>query len=337
MSAGSTTSPSTSSWRFPKHSVVEVHGLQSAADLNGKQGVVTDFNAEKQRYVVFVAGALKSLKEDNLRAKGGATRNNSSSKQQQQQQQPQGSSASSSSWSSTAEKFAFWTSRGKTEFLRVWNRAKIWSMSEGINMWYTSPLPKMILTFLVVGLAVYWMSSDPRYSSSTTATRDYATVEERQDTYRDDSYQRQDTYRESAYRDHRSQASSGYDTYTYGHNGGYHNARNGPRGGYDNYGGGRGYDDYGNAGYDNHYNNASYGGSGSRGGSSGFGMGMMLIIGAGIYYAYNQGWFARLRGMDFMQMFFLFSMLSNLFGGGMRMGRCGLGGLGGMGRRRGFF
>jgi len=325
-----------SSWRFPQHSVVEVHGLQGAPELNGKHGVVTDFNAEKQRYVVFVAGALKSLKADNLKAQVGTTGTSSTSssseqqrQQQKRQQQGQGSSTSSSAWSSSADKFAAYTEGGKRKCLDAWKSAKRWTMSEGREMWRSSPIPKMILTFAVLGFAVYWISLDPKYARNAGAARDYATPKNDYDTYRDESYQRQDSYRESA-RDDRRQAQAGYDNYNTGHD------NYGSRGydEYDNYGSSRNYgNQYGGGGH--HYHQRSYGG----GSGSGFSTGMMLMLAMGAYYAYKQGWFNRLRGMDWMQTLFLFSMLSNLFGGGMRMGRCGLGGLGGMmgGRRRGFF
>lgn len=45
---------------------VKIDGLKGAPELNGKEGKVKDWNAEKGRWNVQVAGELKGLKPENL-------------------------------------------------------------------------------------------------------------------------------------------------------------------------------------------------------------------------------------------------------------------------------
>eukprot|EP00397_Hematodinium_sp_SG-2012_P042946 GEMP01047617.1.p1 GENE.GEMP01047617.1~~GEMP01047617.1.p1 ORF type:complete len:337 (+),score=62.97 GEMP01047617.1:108-1118(+) len=314
---------------FPKGSTVEVQGLINAAELNGKIGTVTGFDHYKERFVVFVNGDYKALKGTNLktapRPAQTTTASSEPSRTSANRAQPQRTASrttaagadASASWKDQLQ-VAMMSAKAMCE--EVVKRIQLWTRSGGTNWWSSSPFPKMIVTLLIAGLVIYWMSSDPRYSGAPRSKPHYVDDAgqyggERHDNRYDrrdapqrprtgrrvdeyDNYQRRDDYSEDDY----GRQGSGYDQYSQ--------------------------QDYGRQ----DYNTQQYG---SSGGSS---MMWMMLLG-GAFLAYRAGLFERLRGMNFFQLYFLFNILSSMFGGMRMMGRPGMGGMGGMGRgfgRRGY-
>lgn len=258
---------------FPNGSVVEIFGLQNAADLNGKQGTISSYDSAKGRYIVFANGGHKSLKESNLRKTGGT-----------------GSGVTGS------QSLKRWIQAAKKKVEIGIQRGHLWASTRGVDLWSSSPFPKILLVLLCAGLAVRWMSNDPRYAGSPSSqTREHYDQEPRRPY--DSQRESQDYYDTKRSYSYDSQRDYNYNQYN-----------SGP--GYD-YGHHRSYD---------------------SGSSS---MMWALLLGGG-YVAYRAGLFDRLQGMNWFQMAFLMNLFSSLFGGfrmGMP-GMGGLGGMFGGRRRR---
>jgi len=315
-----------------------VQGLQSQPTLNGKRGLVTAFDDEKQRYVVFVDGAYKALKEANLKvdvesskptASSGSTTSPSADdqkkdhvsaarqryqaqqaqeqRQQQNAQRQQQQQQHTPGVGNTGDTFSNYLEMGKRRGLEYYNKIKFWCMNEGLAMWQNGPAPKIVMLLFAVMFLYYYMANDARYA-------------------RNDGKQKIKTnYNENKYNDDYKRvndAPNDYDRRVYNDNDDYeekyrkqerdddrYNRRQAQRD-----------DDYERQAYqDDRYDSHRGDHSGRRqasSGSSGFSTGMYVMLAFAAYQAYQRGYFERLRGMNIFQMYFLWQIAQSFLNAG---------------------